>query len=438
MSAVQPGGAREWIFVSYRRDDSFGFVDLLYKQLTARYGPASVFLDTMAIAPGATFPPRIEQAVRGARVVIAVIGPQWLTSIDARTKSAELDYVREELRLAIERRNAAEDAVDIFTVMVNNAKQPDFSLLTAELQAELGALRTINSCPLRPLPDWDRDLEALFKLLDPVRAALPAVYAAQSEVEKKLREEIAKVLAKPHMSVVRSAWGDEAVEECSSSQARAQLLALNRAIIESNEIWSQSGRSLTAEQAETIKKSCRELATLLYRLAIDITAVRQWQHRSEPAPVKEPGTAALVWAAMQGSRVVACLPKGASFGVQRTVDLEDGLDAGIGKDRSEQVLRELWHAAEMKDPLPSGAPTDEHRNSLLIRMENLAERDRQPFGITAVTPTPASHDELGRLARAFEVKDYPRTGRPGPLLRIEEARLADALNLCLQDIEKIR
>ena len=70
------------IFLSYRRGDSAGHTGRLYDWLTARFGRENVFQDLETILPGADFAERIAAGVRGCDVLLAVIGPAWVSAAD--------------------------------------------------------------------------------------------------------------------------------------------------------------------------------------------------------------------------------------------------------------------------------------------------------------------------------------------------------------------
>ena len=70
------------VFISYRRDDSAGYVGRLYDRIKERFGEKSVFMDIDAIPPGEDFVEVIERAVSSCDVLLAVIGKQWLTITD--------------------------------------------------------------------------------------------------------------------------------------------------------------------------------------------------------------------------------------------------------------------------------------------------------------------------------------------------------------------
>jgi hypothetical protein len=64
-----------------------------------------VFIDVhrSSIDLGAAFPAAIEEALPECRVLLAVIGPDWLSEETLRRLRREEDWVRQELRMALAR-----------------------------------------------------------------------------------------------------------------------------------------------------------------------------------------------------------------------------------------------------------------------------------------------------------------------------------------------
>jgi hypothetical protein len=80
MTIAEGGG----IFVSYRRQESSHVAGRLYDRLADRFGENQVFIDVDTIEPGVDFAAEISRAVAACQVLVAVIGPGWLTAADER------------------------------------------------------------------------------------------------------------------------------------------------------------------------------------------------------------------------------------------------------------------------------------------------------------------------------------------------------------------
>jgi tetratricopeptide (TPR) repeat protein len=88
------------VFISYRGEDSQSYGALIYSELSRRFGVDQVFLDSESTLAGEDFVEVMLGRLRQCSVVLAVIGPRWLTVTDAagrrRIDSPE-DWIRREL-----------------------------------------------------------------------------------------------------------------------------------------------------------------------------------------------------------------------------------------------------------------------------------------------------------------------------------------------------
>ena len=118
---MQKGGAGR-VFISYRRQDTAWPARQLYDLLVAELGADRVFKDVDDIEPGDDFIEHIQSAVGACDVLLALIGPQWLTVTDAngvkRLDDPE-DFVRLEVETALNH-----DDVRVIPILVDNAKMP--------------------------------------------------------------------------------------------------------------------------------------------------------------------------------------------------------------------------------------------------------------------------------------------------------------------------
>jgi hypothetical protein len=116
------------IFISYRRDDASGHAGRLSDRLVARFGSERVFMDVSDIQPGQNFEQAIERTLARCDYLLAVIGPQWLTSLTARQATGE-DFVRSEIAAALSR------GTTVIPVLVGGAEMPTGAQLPADLAA---------------------------------------------------------------------------------------------------------------------------------------------------------------------------------------------------------------------------------------------------------------------------------------------------------------
>jgi hypothetical protein len=108
-------------FVSYRRRESSHLAGRLYDRLADRFGESQAFIDVDAIEPGVDFAEEIGRAVAACRVLLAVIGPDWLTITDEegrRRLDDPGDFVRLEIGAALAR------DVRVIPILVEGAQMP--------------------------------------------------------------------------------------------------------------------------------------------------------------------------------------------------------------------------------------------------------------------------------------------------------------------------
>src|SRR5437868_4454874 len=120
------------IFISYRRGDSAGHAGRLFDSVRERFGDESVFMDVTDIRPGDDFVTALDSALASSRIVLAVIGPDWLTctSADGRRR---LDDPGDHLRLEIA--HALRGHAQVIPVLVRGARMPVDTELPDEVKA---------------------------------------------------------------------------------------------------------------------------------------------------------------------------------------------------------------------------------------------------------------------------------------------------------------
>src|SRR5262245_46311324 len=109
------------ICITYRRDDTDFETTTIHGKLAERFDPDSVFCDFDGIKPGEDFRQKIEKAFSGADVVLAVIGPRWLT-IQNDAGQRRLDSANDFLRLELE--TALRQKIRLIPILVKGAQIP--------------------------------------------------------------------------------------------------------------------------------------------------------------------------------------------------------------------------------------------------------------------------------------------------------------------------
>ena len=157
------------VFISYRRQESSGLAGRLYDRLAARFGDDRVFMDVDTIALGVDFAEVIAQAVSTCEVLLAVIGPRWLSAVDEdgrRRLDEPDDLVRLEIAAALER------DIRVIPILVEGAQMPR----RQQLPEALAGLARRNALSLRHesfRADGERLLAAIEPILRPPAAPAP-------------------------------------------------------------------------------------------------------------------------------------------------------------------------------------------------------------------------------------------------------------------------
>lgn len=161
------------IFISYRRSDAGGHAGRLHDRLTQWFDVDELFFDVEHINPGDLFPRRLVDGIDNAKVVLALIGPDWLSEINRRAALPDTDFVRDEVERAL-RRLAGPDGPKVIPVLLGIAAPPAAAELNESLRAGIGPLLSLDVHAFQGKnADWNHQFVRLRKLL----AAVPGVPA---------------------------------------------------------------------------------------------------------------------------------------------------------------------------------------------------------------------------------------------------------------------
>ncbi len=119
------------VFISYRREDSSGYAGRLFDILSTHFGRQNTFMDLDTIQGGDDFTAVIEEKLSVSDVLVAVIGPHWLTVAEengTRRLDNPHDFVRLEIGKALER------GIRVIPVLVGGAGMPREEDLPGDLQ----------------------------------------------------------------------------------------------------------------------------------------------------------------------------------------------------------------------------------------------------------------------------------------------------------------
>jgi TIR domain len=145
------------IFISYRREDAEGEAGRLFDDLVRTFGDKSVFLDVAGIEHGRDFRKVIAKKLSGCGVLLAVIGPNWASSLDSdgsRRLDNPNDFVRLEIATALSR------DIPVIPVLVRGAKMPRQDSLPLDLR-DLPYRNNVELSHTR----WNSDVTLLNKAL---------------------------------------------------------------------------------------------------------------------------------------------------------------------------------------------------------------------------------------------------------------------------------
>ena len=156
------GGAMQGIFISYRRQDSQSAAGRLADDIKENLAGVSVFRDVETIQPGMDFVDAINHALQSCGVLLAVIGPRWISAQDSagrRRLDNPDDFTRLEIVTALQRSD-----VRVIPVLVEGAQMPE----PGDLPEDLRALARRNALELTD-NRWNFDVS---RLVATVRQAL--------------------------------------------------------------------------------------------------------------------------------------------------------------------------------------------------------------------------------------------------------------------------
>ena len=170
------------IFISYRRSDAGGHAGRIFDRLRDRFGERNVFFDQDSIEMGDHFPDRIGTAIRSAAVVLVVIGPDWLGSLNERAANQETDFVRREVSIAVERKLNHNDQVEVIPLLVGDATIPACDQLHAELRDSISPLFIYLALTFQgSQQDQDYQFQQLLARITKVSGIVPGASLARAD-----------------------------------------------------------------------------------------------------------------------------------------------------------------------------------------------------------------------------------------------------------------
>jgi tetratricopeptide (TPR) repeat protein len=181
------------VFINYRRRDVPAVAGVLYDQLIERFGEDQVFRDCDSMQAGEHYPTALREGLERAAILIAVIGPEWLTLADedgVRLLDRDRDWVREEITRAFDR------GIRVIPVLVEGAERVPYADLPKDIR-ELANLQSVRVDHVKPT----RDIEALIDRLIEIEPRL-AVHELFTAAPKLSRTSPPSALLRAEYSVV--------------------------------------------------------------------------------------------------------------------------------------------------------------------------------------------------------------------------------------------
>ena len=175
------------IAISYRRDDSLPVTGRLYDRLQAEFGKGNVFMDFDSIPYGVDFRDHIKQVIGKSRLLVAVIGPDWVGKRRHRTRRIDdpADFVRLEVGYALEL------GLPVIPVLINDTLMPS----VRDLPGEIEALAFRNALILDAGIDFHHHVDRLISGIN--RLLMASAGSAPSAAKDQARELIKPVEASP-------------------------------------------------------------------------------------------------------------------------------------------------------------------------------------------------------------------------------------------------
>jgi hypothetical protein len=119
------------VFISYRRDETSAHAGRLYDRLSDAFGEQAVFMDVDSIGLGLDFARVLDEALASCAVMLVLIGPGWLDTLDEHGRPRlhdPRDYMRLEVQAGLQR------DIRVVPVLVREAELPPAEALPEPLR----------------------------------------------------------------------------------------------------------------------------------------------------------------------------------------------------------------------------------------------------------------------------------------------------------------
>jgi len=119
------------IFINYRRQSDSGMAGRIYDSLSRALPGVSIFMDVDKLTPGDDFEVALQKNLDSCKVLLAVIGPDWVKLADStgqRRIDDPADFVRKEISVALAK------GIRVIPVLIGGAEMPVADALTSDLK----------------------------------------------------------------------------------------------------------------------------------------------------------------------------------------------------------------------------------------------------------------------------------------------------------------
>ena len=159
-SRLERGAKTPKIIISYRRHDSSAITGRIRDRLAAQYGSNSVFMDIDNIPFGTNFTKQIEDALKEADVLVAIIGHDWVGK--QNDGSWRINNQSDFIRIEIE--SAFRQGIPILPVLVEGAPMVDADALPVSIRH----VALINAVEVDSGRDFGQHMERLTRAIDQI------------------------------------------------------------------------------------------------------------------------------------------------------------------------------------------------------------------------------------------------------------------------------
>lgn len=156
------------IFISWRRLDNPDTTGRIHEHVVKRFGEQTVFRDIEKIPLGDDFRKALQERLGDCKVLLAIVGPDWLKSArnDAKPSGEDTDWVQTEILTA---KNLG---IPVVPVYIAGASPADLDVLPGRLEN----FPNLQSYTVRPDPDFTGDVA---RLLDRLQQQFPSITRAK-------------------------------------------------------------------------------------------------------------------------------------------------------------------------------------------------------------------------------------------------------------------